>query len=66
MPGVILTIDTTVGTSVKRGETLMVLEAMKMKNELKRLQGRGRRRDLRGRGPAGEVRRDPGEVRGLI
>ena len=35
MPGVILTIDTTVGTSVKRGETLMVLEAMKMKNELK-------------------------------
>ncbi|MFZ2428638.1 MAG: biotin/lipoyl-containing protein, partial [Propioniciclava sp.] len=34
-PGVILTIDTTVGTSVKRGETLMVLEAMKVKNELK-------------------------------
>lgn len=35
MPGVILSVDTTVGASVKRGESLMVLEAMKMKNELK-------------------------------
>ena len=35
MPGVILTIDTKVGATVKRGESLMVLEAMKMKNELK-------------------------------
>lgn len=35
MPGVILSIDTSVGASVKRGESLMVLEAMKMKNELK-------------------------------
>ncbi len=35
MPGVILTVDTTVGASVKRGDSLMVLEAMKMKNELK-------------------------------
>ena len=35
MPGVILTIDTAVGAQVKRGDTLMVLEAMKMKNELK-------------------------------
>ena len=35
MPGVILTVDTAVGASVKRGESLMVLEAMKMKNELK-------------------------------
>lgn len=35
MPGVILTVDTKVGASVKRGESLMVLEAMKMKNELK-------------------------------
>jgi biotin carboxyl carrier protein len=35
MPGVILTkVDTTVGTSVKRGRDVMVLEAMKMKNEL--------------------------------
>lgn len=35
MPGVILSVDTSVGASVKRGDTLMVLEAMKMKNELK-------------------------------
>ena len=35
MPGVILTVDTAVGASVKRGDSLMVLEAMKMKNELK-------------------------------
>lgn len=35
MPGVILSIDTSVGTPVKRGDTLLVLEAMKMKNELK-------------------------------
>ena len=35
MPGVILSVDTAVGTTVKRGESLMVLEAMKMKNELK-------------------------------
>lgn len=35
MPGVILSIDTTVGAQVKRGETLAILEAMKMKNELK-------------------------------
>lgn len=35
MPGVLLSIDTSVGASVKRGDTLMVLEAMKMKNELK-------------------------------
>lgn len=37
MPGVILTVDTAVGASVKRGDSLMVLEAMKMKNELKAL-----------------------------
>lgn len=35
MPGVILTIDAPVGTAVRRGDTVMVLEAMKMKNELK-------------------------------
>ena len=35
MPGVILTVDTAVGASVKRGDSLMVLEAMQMKNELK-------------------------------
>ena len=35
MPGVILTIDQGVGAQVKRGDTVMVLEAMKMKNELK-------------------------------
>lgn len=35
MPGVILSIDVTVGARVTRGQTLMVLEAMKMKNEIK-------------------------------
>ena len=35
MPGVILTIDKIAGASVKRGDTVLVLEAMKMKNELK-------------------------------
>ncbi len=35
MPGVILSVTTTVGAKVKRGEPLLVLEAMKMKNELK-------------------------------
>lgn len=35
MPGVVLTISATVGASVKRGESLMVLEAMKMKNDLR-------------------------------
>lgn len=35
MPGVILSIEASVGQSVARGQTLMILEAMKMKNELK-------------------------------
>ena len=35
MPGVILTVDAVPGASVTRGQSLMVLEAMKMKNELK-------------------------------
>ena len=35
MPGVILSIDVAVGAAVTRGQTLMVLEAMKMKNEIK-------------------------------
>lgn len=35
MPGVILTVDTAVGAVVKRGDALLVLEAMKMKNELR-------------------------------
>ena len=35
MPGVILSIDVSVGAAVSRGQTLMVLEAMKMKNEIK-------------------------------
>lgn len=35
MPGVILSIDVAAGACVHRGDTVMVLEAMKMKNELK-------------------------------
>lgn len=35
MPGVILSVITSVGAQVKRGDPLVVLEAMKMKNELK-------------------------------
>jgi biotin carboxyl carrier protein len=35
MPGVVLSIEVVVGTKVERGQTLLVLEAMKMKNEIK-------------------------------
>ena len=34
MPGKILAVKTTVGASVKKGEVLMILEAMKMENEI--------------------------------
>ena len=34
MPGKILGIKTTVGANVKKGEVLMILEAMKMENEI--------------------------------
>ena len=34
MPGKILSVKTSVGTAVKKGEVLMVLEAMKMENEI--------------------------------
>lgn len=34
MPGTILTVNAKVGQSVKSGDTLMVLEAMKMENEI--------------------------------
>ncbi len=34
MPGKILAIKTSVGASVKKGEVLMILEAMKMENEI--------------------------------
>lgn len=34
MPGIILDIKTTVGTTVKRGDVLFILEAMKMENEI--------------------------------
>ncbi len=35
MPGVVLNVEVSVGATVQRGQTLLVLEAMKMKNELK-------------------------------
>jgi glutaconyl-CoA decarboxylase len=35
MPGVVLSVAVKVGDTVERGQTLLVLEAMKMKNELK-------------------------------
>ena len=35
MPGVILSVEVAPGATVQRGQTLMVLEAMKMKNDLK-------------------------------
>jgi len=34
MPGTILTINVGVGDTVKRGQVLMILEAMKMENEI--------------------------------
>lgn len=34
MPGTILTVNAKVGQAVKSGDTLMVLEAMKMENEI--------------------------------
>ena len=34
MPGKILSIDKTVGTHVDAGQTIMILEAMKMENEI--------------------------------
>ena len=34
MPGTILAVNVTVGQSVKKGDVLMVLEAMKMENEI--------------------------------
>ena len=35
MPGVVLSVDVSTGAHVARGQTLLVLEAMKMKNEIK-------------------------------
>ena len=35
MPGVVLTVEVCVGDQVTRGQTLLVLEAMKMKNDIK-------------------------------
>ena len=34
MPGTILSVNVSVGAAVKRGDVLMVLEAMKMENEI--------------------------------
>ena len=34
MPGTLLSVDCSVGQAVKAGETLMILEAMKMENEI--------------------------------
>ncbi len=39
MPGVILSIEVAVGATVQRGQTLLILEAMKMKNEIKAERG---------------------------
>jgi biotin carboxyl carrier protein len=35
MPGVVLAVEVEPGATVRRGQTLLVLEAMKMKNEIK-------------------------------
>ena len=35
IPGVVAEVDTQVGTAVKKGDTLMILEAMKMLNRIK-------------------------------
>ncbi|MFT4295703.1 MAG: acetyl-CoA carboxylase biotin carboxyl carrier protein subunit, partial [Micropruina sp.] len=35
MPGVVVEIDVAVGDTVSEGQTLLVLEAMKMRNDLK-------------------------------
>jgi biotin carboxyl carrier protein len=35
MPGLILQIQTSVGAAVKKGEVLVILEAMKMENAIK-------------------------------
>lgn len=34
MPGTILNVNVTVGSAVKKGDVLMILEAMKMENEI--------------------------------
>ena len=34
MPGTIVTVNVTVGQSIKKGEALVILEAMKMENEI--------------------------------
>lgn len=34
MPGTILSVNVAAGDSVKRGQVLMILEAMKMENEI--------------------------------
>ena len=34
MPGTILTVNVTSGSAVKKGDVLMILEAMKMENEI--------------------------------
>ena len=34
MPGTILSVNVSAGSSVKKGDVLMILEAMKMENEI--------------------------------
>ena len=41
MPGTILSIKVSPGTSVKKGDTLVILEAMKMENEISARATRG-------------------------
>ena len=56
MPGTILDVKVQAGQSVKKGDVLVILEAMKMENEICSL----RRQDHRCERPQGRLRRDSG------
>ncbi len=63
MPGRVLRVLVGVGDAVVAGQPLVVLEAMKMENEVKSPAGRRRLRRGRGGGAARERGRDPRPVR---